>query len=263
MSEENKTVESTEEDEIIIPDVKKEEDKSEEEEQQKVDESKKDESESDEDGFVKDSETVSANKHNQALRKAREAELEAAELRKQLENGGGKKKKVVKKEEEDEDEDEDFEFDDDEDEEDSSKKKKKIDIEAIVDSRVKPLQEQLNQRNADDRKRERDAFFKKNPQALKADVWQDVLDELDNFSPTSKLTHYEQLDRAYTIVARKRGINTSSNHSEVEKKKAQMASDSSEDGGIKTTGNRKSASEDFADALGEKMPPGFEYTAKK
>lgn len=117
--------------------------------------------------FEKDSEVVSAGKYNQAIRKAREVELEKRELEKRLAEAETKvPTKDDPEEDEDEEEDEDF-FKDD------KPKKDSPDISSLIDEKVKPVIERLNQKEAEDRKNQRTAFFKAYPKYLKAENWQD------------------------------------------------------------------------------------------
>ena len=223
----------TEEDEKVVPPIVEEEPKSEEEEPK---EEKED--------FVKGNETVPAAKYNQALRKLREAELEKRESQKQ-----SPKEEKPKKQSKEEDDDI-FKGEPEED---------KVDVEALVEAKVKPVMERLNQREAEERKNQRTAFFEEHPEYLTdAEAWQEILDEVDNFNPNSKDSYYKQLTKAHRIIAGEPKVNA-----EVEKKKREMASESASKGdGSQKAADRKSSVDERADRLARKMPIGFEYTGK-
>ena len=227
MPEEEMTSEEVEE---VVPPV---------EEEQKTEEVE-------EDGFVKKDEVVSIGKHNQAIRKLREAELEKRELEKQLAEAKGEK--PVEKEEE-----EDFFKDEEE------SKKKALELESLVDAKVKPVLERLNQKEADDKKNQRTAFFEEHPQYLKdAEAWQELLDEVDNFSPHSKDGYYKQLIKAHRIIS------SEDSYSEIDKKKKDMASESaSKDDGSQKAADRKSSADEREDRLTRDMPKGFVYKERK
>lgn len=197
--------------------------------------------------YEKDSETVSAGKHNQAIRKLREAELKLREKEAELEKV--KTKTPDKKEDDDEDDEDIFE-----------EKKKDIDIESLVDAKVKPVLEKLNQREAEEKKNQRTAFFKKHPQYLNdSEKWQALLDEVDNFNPNSKDGYYKQLVKAHRIIS----SDDDGESPEIEKKKREMASDSASKGdGSQKAADRKSPEDERADRLARKMPIGFTYTGK-
>lgn len=213
-------------------------------EEQKPEE--KDSQEDDSDGFVKDQDTVTVGKYNQAIRKQREIELEKRELEKQL----ALAKNSPKKEEKQDDDEEDFFKEDEED-----SKKKDVDIEALVESKVKPVLERLNERDAEEKKNQRTAFFKKYPQYLDATKWQELLDEVDNsLNPHSKDGYYKQLIKAHRIIS------AEESYSDIDKKKKEMASDSASKGdGSQKAADRKSSEEERADRLTRKMPIGYEY----
>jgi hypothetical protein len=242
MSEEKKEIESPEEDEKI---------ESEEETEKESDESEEKKSEGEEsqkDDFEKDSETVPAGKYNQAIRKLREKELEERELRKQLAEKPAKKEE--KKEEDDEDED--FFADDDE------KSKKDLDIDSIVEKKVKPILERLTKQEQDDKRKQRDAFFKAHPKYLNdSKEWQSLLDEMDESINPNKGTYYEQLTKAHRILSG----STSSNR-DVEAKKNEMAVEmGASDKGSKKS-DTKSSVDERADRLAKQMPIGYTYTGK-
>lgn len=239
---------STVDDEKIVPPETEEEKKSEEE--------PKDQEEKDD--FAKTDDLVPGSKYNQALRKAREAEMEKRELEKRLQDT---EKALPKKEkEEKEDDDEDFDFEDDEEEEKKKPRNKEVDVEALVDARVKPLVERISQREAEERKNQRDAFFKEHPEYLSdSRKWQELLDELDNsFNPNSKDSHYKQLTKAHRIISAEDRPDP-----EIEKKKREMASDAASKGdGAEKAADRKSDLEAREDRLARRMPKGFVYTDK-
>lgn len=225
-------VPATEEDEKVVPPVVEEEPKSEEKEPEEKED------------FVKDDETVPAAKYNQALRKLREAELEKRESGKQSPKEE-KPKKPVKEE------DDDIYKEESEDD--------KVDVEALVEAKVKPVLERLNQKEAEERKNQRTAFFEEHPEYLTdAEAWQELLDEVDNFNPNSKDSYYKQLTKAHRIIAGEPKVNAA-----VEKKKREMASESASKGdGSQKAADRKSSVDERADRLARKMPIGFTYTGK-
>jgi hypothetical protein len=232
-----------EKDEVVVPPVEKEEEPKSEEETPQVDE----------DGFVKGNESVSAGKHNQAIRKLREAELEKRTLEKELEKAR-KGVKPAKEEEPAEDEDDFFE-----EEEEKPAKKKSLDIESLVDAKVKPVLERLNQKEAEERKNHRTAFFKAHPQYLTdSEKWQELLDEMDNsLNPNSKDSYYKQLIKAHRIVSAEEDTSV------IDKKKQEMASESASKGdGSQKAADRKSSVDERADRLAKKMPIGFTFTGK-
>lgn len=228
MAEEKKEIESSVEDKKVL-DSKTE---GGENEEKKLEEDKSQEK----DGFVKDGENVSANKYNQALRKAREAELDKIELAKKLaDTGKDKAEKKEEKSEDDEEEDEDF-FG----KENKEEKKEIPDPNKLIDERLKPVLEKLDKREADDRKNARTAFFEAHPKYLTdAVAWQGLLDEMGNsINPNSKDDYYTQLEKTHRILA---GDNTDV---AIEDKKAEIASDSSGDGAEKGSAKEEFNAED-------------------
>jgi hypothetical protein len=223
MPEVNEEIESTIEDEVVP-----EEQKSEEEESPK-------------DDFEKDSESVSVGKYNQAIRKQREIELEKRELEKQL--AAVKSTKPA-----DEEEDDFF----------KEEEKEKVDISSLIDEKVKPVLERLNQKEAEDRKNKRTAFFQAHPEYLNAEKWQELLDEMDNsLNPNSKDDYYKQLNKAHSIIS------AETDYSEIDKKKKEMASEMASKGdGSQKAADKKSSLDDRADRLAQKMPIGYIYTGK-
>lgn len=230
------TTEETEvpeaEEDIVVPPVT-EEPKSEEEEPK---EEKED--------FVKGDETVPAAKYNQALRKLREAELEKKERDKQSPEKETPKKRAK------EEEDDIFKEESEED---------KVDFEALVEAKVKPVLERLNQKEAEERKNQRTAFFEEHPEYLTdAEAWQELLDEVDNFNPHSKDNHYKQLTKAHRIRSAEVG------YSDIDKKKKEMASESASKGdGSQKAADRKSSEDEREDRLAKDMPKGFVYKERK
>lgn len=186
----------------IVPEEKIEE----QEEEKKEEPSKQD--------FEKEEEVVPANKYNQTLRKQRELEAEKKELEKKL----AEKEGEAPKEEEEEKKEEDI-----------FEEEKKPDPAVLIDEKLKPVLEQINKREADNKKKDRTAFFTSHPEYLgDAEKWQTLLDEMDNsLNPNSKDTYYEQLEKAHRIIAGDPG------NAEVEKKKTEMAGDVSSKGAQK------------------------------
>jgi hypothetical protein len=242
MAEEKKEIESSEEDEKI------ESDDGSEKESDESEDKKSEEEESQVEGFEKESETVPAGKYNQAIRKLREKELEERELRKQL---AEKPVKKENKKEEDDDDDEDF-FKDDE-----KKSKKDLDIDSIVEKKVKPILERLTKQEQDDKKKQRDAFFTAHPKYLNdSKEWQALLDEMDESINPNKGTYYEQLTKAHRILS-----GGTSYNKDVESKKREMAAEiGSSDKGARKSDSKPS--DDRADRLAKNMPIGYTYTGK-
>jgi len=170
------------------------------------------------DDFEKDSETVSAGKYNQAVRKQREIELEKRELEKQLVEAKAQKLEPVKTVEEKE-----TFFEDDVEEEDD----KKSNSEEIIDEKLKPIQEALKKREDNDRKIQRTAFFEKYPKYLNnSEDWQELLDEMDkSINPLSSDDYFTQLEKAHRII-----VGNAEVDKVVERKKEEMASDASSGG---------------------------------
>ncbi len=166
----------SEEDKKVLEDEKSEETKSEE----------------DKSGFAKEGETVAPGKYNQALRKAREAEIEKRRLEKELEDAKKEKPAVEEKEEED-----DFFKDTEE------KKEETPDVSKIVDERLKPINEALKKREESDKKLQRTAFFEAHPEYLNnAEKFQELLDEMDNsINPNSPDDYYTQLEKTHSILS--------------------------------------------------------------
>lgn len=206
------------------------------------------------DDFEKDTEVVSAGKYNQAVRKQREMELEKRELEKQL--AEAKVAQPAKKDEsDDEEEDDDFFKDNGE-----MKKSKSSDIDELVDAKVKPILERLNQKEEDERKVQRTAFFETYPQyADNAENWQELLDVMDeNINPKSKASYIQQLIMAHRIRSGESKSDTA-----IDKKKRELASESSSKGdGAKKADDAKSSSDERAERLAKNMPIGYEAPKK-
>jgi hypothetical protein len=177
------------------------EEKIEEQEEKKVEPSKED--------FEKEKEVVPANKFNQTLRKQRELEAEKRELEKKL-----AEKEVPEEKEEEKKEEDIFE------------EEKKPDPAVLIDEKLKPVLEQISKREADNKKKDRTAFFSVHPKYLNdAESWQGLLDTMDEvIKPDSKFTYYEQLEMAHRIIAGDPG------NAEVEDKKREMAGDAGSGG---------------------------------
>lgn len=223
---EEKKVESSEEDE------KKEESKEEAEEEsadESEDESKKSEeekTEEKEEDFEKEEETVSSNKHNQTIRKLREAELEKKALEKKLEDAAPKKEEPDK--EEDDIDDEFFEEEETE--------EKKEDTSAIVDKKLKPVMEALKKREVEDRKKDRTAFFDAHPEYLNdSEKWNGLLEELNvSINPNSEDGYFQQLTKAHILFS---GQNVE--NQDIADKKKEMAGDAASGGSEAKSGAAK------------------------
>lgn len=219
----------------------------------------------DKDEFEKENEVVPTGKYNAAVRKQRELELEKRELERKLAERDGEKppvKKVVVEDEEEEDEDDDDFFDK---KGDKKPVKKEIDLEVIepITQEVKKLQERLDQRDADDKKKQRTAFFKVHPEYLTdSEKWQELLDEVDDFNPHSKVPYYKQLTKAHRIISG--DSEKSKDESDIERKKREMASEAGRDNGAsKAPDNNKTVVDDRSKRLASKMPRGFEFKPKE
>jgi len=236
--EEEKKVESSEEDDKVLPE-KKEEVKSEEEET-KVEE-KEQTLEKSEDEFEKKEEFVSTNKYNQAVRKQRELELEKRELEKlvaEKEGSGVAEKEKTAPPKEKEEEVDSF-FGDTEDEE-KIVPKTRLDASALIDEKLKPVLDTLKKREEEDRKKVRTAFFETNPQYLESEKWNELLDVMDKYINPNSGEYMDQLNQAHILHT---GQNTE--NVEVSSKKKEMASDSSGgSGAIKSTAKEEFTAED-------------------
>lgn len=187
---------------------KKEEEKSTEEDKKnpEKEESTKEETPSEPADFEKESDVVSKNKYNQAIRKQREVELEKKTLEKQLQEKDVKvSKPAPEKEKEKVEKKEDSFFDDlddmDETPEEESKEKPESDTEQIVEEKLKPVMELLKQKEQDERKKDRSAFFEAHPNYLQdAEEWNELLDVLTtDINPNSGDTYIQQLEKAHIL----------------------------------------------------------------
>lgn len=226
MEKEKLEVESSEEDDKVLPE-KKEEIKSEEEGTEVADEEK----EKTEDEFEKKEEFVSTNKFNQAVRKQRELELEKRELEKKLSEKEGstvtseKVKPAPKKREED------AFFEDIEDEEKVEKEKEvpsEIDTAKMLDEKLKPVFDTLKRREEEDRKKNRIAFFEAHPEyQYDSEKWNGLLDVLDkDINPNTSDDYISQLNKAHILYT-----GQTSENIEVASKKKEMASDAASGSG--------------------------------
>jgi DNA-directed RNA polymerase len=142
-------------------------------------------------------ETVPSSKYNQTVRKLRENEAEARELKAKIAELESKSEST-----------------DDDDEEELFDSKSKLD--KLVEEKIKPLQEALTQREAEDKKSQRSKFFRAHPEYEDAEKWQELLDEVENFNPN--IGYYEALNKAHKILSG--GTSYS-----IDKKKAELASE--------------------------------------
>lgn len=198
MTDEQKEVTATEEDEKVLP----------------IEEPKSEETAKED--FVKDAETVPSHKYNQALRKQREVEAEKRELEKKLAESGSSKAAEPAAETKEE-VDEFFE---------EKPEEPKVDAAKLVDEKLKPIQDALRERDARDRKIQRDAFFEAHPQYLSdPKAWQALLDEMDNsINPHSKDDHFTQLEKAHRILS------AETDDAVVESKQKDLATDAAASG---------------------------------
>lgn len=249
MGEEKKEeVESFNEDEKAEEDSAKKEEEEQEEEEKEEEEAEDDEQKSEEEGaeeeedddFEKKEETVSANKYNQAVRKAREIEVEKRDLEKKLEEQGGGPQKKEDKKKKDEDDDSFFDdlADDDEDEEKVDEKVTKK-AEALVDKKMKPILEQIAKKEKQDRKADRTVFFEAHPEYLNdSEKWNGLLEELDDsINPHSDMPYLQQLEKAHVLYS-----GESAENQAVTDKKKDMAGDAASGGG---EGKGGAAEEEF------------------
>jgi len=205
------------------------------EEVTKVTEAKKDvekEAENKKDDYAKDDEQVDANKFNQALRKAREAEAQKRELekeKKKLEEAIKQTKIIPKKSitpKKDEEEEDDFWKDDEE----QKPLVKEADtdqdeLKAIINEQIRPFVEAETTRKKIEKKNARQSFYDEHPEYLQdADKWADLLDELsDSIIPSGD--YYQDLEKAHRIVN-----SEDANKIQVEQKKKEFASDAGTSG---------------------------------
>jgi len=237
MEKEKLEVESSEEDDKVLPE-KKEEIKSEEE----GTEVKEEESEKSEDEFEKKEEFVSTNKFNQAVRKQRELELEKRELEKRL--AEKESSKVVEKEKPAPKKEDDSFFEDIEDEEKPITEKEEvsqIDASKLIDEKLKPVLDTLKKREEEDRKKSRTAFFETNPQYLESENWNELLDVLDKYINPNSGEYMDQLNQAHILHTGQKTEDV-----EVSSKKKEMASEAASggSGAIKATAKEEFTPED-------------------
>lgn len=205
-------------------------------EENKGEQQQSEEGQNQNDGYAKDGETVEAARYNQSLRKQREIELENRELKKKVEES--EKAKAAK-----EDNGDDKDGDDDKDT-----------VEALVDSRVKPVLERLEQKEEDDKRKERDSFFRDYPQYLNAAQWQSLLDELGtSINPKSKDSYYKQLVKAHRIISGEK------EDPEIEKKKREMAANLASKGDGSQNNQGSVAANERAQRLASQMPKGYVF----
>lgn len=238
MEKEKLEVESSEEDEKVIPE--KEEPKLEEEGTKVAEEEK----EKTEDEFEKKEEFVSTNKFNQAVRKQRELELEKRELEKQLaEKEVSTVSEKVKPTPEKKEEDKSFFEDIEEDEEKKEEEILPIDASKLIDEKLKPVLDTLKRREDEDRKKNRTAFFEAHPEYQHdAEKWNGLLDVLDkDINPNTSDDYISQLNKAHILFT-----GQTSEDIEVSSKKKEMASDAASGSGeaVKATAKEEFTAED-------------------
>lgn len=210
------------------------------------DEKKSEEKQSEEAGFVKDEETVKGNTYNQLLRQTRETETQLREAKKKLEDI--EKGTSTKKDDEEEEDEDDKIFPDDD------KKKSNIEIQ------LQSVTERLNEKDEAERKKQRSTFFKRHPQYLNdKNLWNQILDELDNFDPKSKVPYYKQLNKAHRIIS---GESTPVDKAVQDKTKEMASESASHNDGAQKPANNTSTVDDREKRLAKRMPPGFVYTGK-
>jgi hypothetical protein len=229
MTEEKKEVESSEEDEKKV-------DATEGDEQQpkKSEEEGTSEEESE---FEKKEEFVPANKHNQAVRKLREAELEKRELEKKLAETkeAAPAPKVVPEKKDDS-------FFEDIEEEEKVEKPETPDLNPIIDEKLKPILERIDKKEQEDRRKTREAWFEANPEYRDSgEKFSELLDVLDKHINPGEGEYYEQLDMAKSILRGGRQENV-----EIATKKQELAGDaaSSGDGAEKVNAKEEFTAED-------------------
>jgi hypothetical protein len=207
---------------------KKVEDASNKEAETKEDDKKKDD-------FVKEGEKADANKYNQALRKAREAEAQKRELEEEL---AKVKKTPAKKETPPQKKEEKKEEEDDEDDfwkEDDDKKEKKVDpnqaydpeyIKSLVDEKIKPFMESESKRIQRERRNARSDFYDSHPEYLEdPDKWAELLDEM-NGSIRPSGDYYQDLEKAHRILG-----GEDSGKTQIERKQREIANQAGNSGG--------------------------------
>jgi len=228
-----------------------------------TDQKKAEEDKAKKDEFEKENDVVPSGKYNESIRKQRELELKNRELEKKLQDQGSNikpvKKEVIEEEQEEDEDDEDF----------FGEKKKpvknEIDLEVIepISREVKELRERIDQRDASDKEKQRSTFFKAHPEYLTDAVkWQELLDEMDNsLNPHSKDGYYKQLTKAHRLISGDSVVQ----HTEIDKKKAEMAAElaGKGDGSQKAPDNSKPELDERSLRLANKMPKGYEFKKKE
>jgi hypothetical protein len=194
-------------------------------------------------GFKKEGEEISVNEHNQALRKAREAEMRERDLKKKLEEKESVKtetkepeKKVEVKVEPKKEAPKKDEFWDDEDEEEKAPivedKTETVDVmtEAarMVEEKMKPFYEEQERKELKEKEDSRTVFFEKHPEFLKDSArFALLLDTMETKISPEAGTYYEQMELASLIVGGKKADPS------IEAKKAEIAAESGGGGTIK------------------------------
>jgi hypothetical protein len=192
-----------------------------------------------EEGFKKDGEVINSNEYNQALRKAREAEMRERELKRQLEETAAKKVEVpVAKVEpiKEAPKKDDIWADDDEDEEAvvveapvAQSPDVLSEAERMMEEKLKPFYEEQESKRLKAKEDQRTVFFEKHPQYLKdTKSWNLLLDTMETSINPNAGTYYDQLEMAALIVGGKQA------NPAVENKKAEIAVDSGSGGGVKS-----------------------------
>ena len=235
------------------------------EEAAKAAEAKKSEEEGDD--YVKDGGQVDANKHNQTLRKAREAEAEKRELEaenaKLAEAIKNKPKPTqpippVKKEKDDEEDEDDFWAD-------GTKKEKKPvepiapqvnpdDIETIINEKIRPFVESEQKRGKVEKKNARASFYEEHPEYLNdPDKWAELLDEL-SASIVPSADYYQDLEKAHRIIG-----GEDFNQAHIEQKKKEIANDAGASGGSSQRGKPEDTK---LSAMDKKIMEGTDVSAE-
>lgn len=213
-----------------------EEEKKKAEEAAKAAEAKKKEEEKKDDEFAKQGEQVDANKHNQAIRKAREAEAEKRELEeenKKLREAFKNQKPIdpIPPKKDDDGGDDDDDDDDFWGEKKKEKKKEtptqddnqKLDpeyVKSIIDEQIRPYVESENQRTKLEKKKARQDFYDAHPEYLEDnDKWAELLDELGS-SIVPSGDYYQDLEKAHRIIG-----GESVAQVQIEKKQTEIAND--------------------------------------
>lgn len=224
-------------------------------------EAQKKEADKEKEDFVKEGEKADANKYNQALRKAREAEARIRELeeeKEKLKNTPPKKETPPqqKKDDNEDDDEDDFWKDDD------GKKEKKVDanqtydpeyIKSLVDEKIKPFVESEGKRLQREKKQARSDFYDSHPEYLDdPDKWAELLDEM-NGSIRPSGDYYQDLEKAHRILG-----GEDSNKSQIETKKKQFATDAGNSGG---TSQKPKPEDSNLDSMDKKIMEGTGVSA--